>query len=280
MYAERLLQLGHLSRTENSAPSLPDGRLVEPGGHERLANPKAFSGNHCALEVLPPLGLTFDSIKASCQRFGLPALDVGASVSTVAAEGALRNVEIHSTELPPIRNRDRFIDSIRARLLAFGPAYAEGTELPLGFTSERFPPEVWESCIDEAIARVNGTLIECAASQILGPDYRRAPDRSYAVVFSHHGVPKYCATEIFLQDELPELLRVAADRVHLFPFRSAGPGDELLHIQGSENYQRIKEIARAAGFTFETHGAQHLMIDRSMSQPGPGFDITAVFVRR
>jgi hypothetical protein len=85
---------------------------------------------------------------------------------------------------------------------------------------------------------------------------------------------------MFLQDELPELLRVAADRVHLFPFRSAGPGDELLHIQGSENYQRIKEIARAAGFTFETHGAQHLMIDRSMSQPGPGFDITAVFVRR
>lgn len=286
MHFERLRLLGHrdvaASQTNVAASpqvALPDPRFTEPSGEERLKNPKAFSGNHCALEVLPPLGLTFESIRTSCLRSGLPALDVGASVSTVAAEGALRGISIHSTELPPISHRDRFREAIRTRLTRFGDAYEDAATLPPGFECESIPKEIWESCVNKAVSEVSETLIECSAATILGPNGERARDQSYSVVFSHHGVPKYCSTETFLHDELPELLRVAADRVHLFPFRSAGPSDESLHIQDSDTYRRIEEIAKRAGFSFQTHLAQHIIVDPEMPTPAPGFDTTAVFIR-
>jgi len=286
MHFERLRLLGHpdlAARQSNVAASpqvaLPDARFTEPSGEERLKSPKAFSGNHYALEVLPPLGLTFDSIRMSCVRTGLPALDVGASVSTVAAEGALRGISIHSTELPPISNRERFVEAIRARLTRFGDAYEDAANLGSGFTCEPIPREQWKFCVNDAVSKVSNTLSECSAAKILGPSGERAPDQSYSIVFSHHGVPKYCSTETFLRYELPELLRVAADRVHLFPFRSAGPGDEFLHVQDSESYRRIQEIAQKAGFSFQTHLAKHLMIDPKMPPPETGFDTTAVFTR-
>ncbi len=286
MHFERLRLLGHpdlAASPTNAALSekatLPDRRFIEPSGEERLRNPKAFSGNHCALEVLPPLGLTFNSIRESCLRFGLPALDVGASVSTVAAEGFLRDISIHSTELPPIKHRERFLEGIRVGLTKFGEAYEDGANLPQGFQCASIPQQIWGSIVDDTVSKVRKTLIECSAAEILVPTGERAPDQSYSVVFSHHAVPKYCATEKFLRHELPELLRVAADRVHLFPFRSAGPVDELLHLSGSETYGRIQEIARQAGFSFQTHRAQHIIVDPHMPPPEAGFDMTAVFIR-
>jgi hypothetical protein len=251
MHFERLRLLGHpdlAARQSNVAASpqvaLPDARFTEPSGEERLKSPKAFSGNHYALEVLPPLGLTF-----------------------------------HSTELPPISNRERFVEAIRARLTRFGDAYEDAANLGSGFTCEPIPREQWKFCVNDAVSKVSNTLSECSAAKILGPSGERAPDQSYSIVFSHHGVPKYCSTETFLRYELPELLRVAADRVHLFPFRSAGPGDEFLHVQDSESYRRIQEIAQKAGFSFQTHLAKHLMIDPKMPPPETGFDTTAVFTR-
>jgi hypothetical protein len=133
--------------------------------------------------------------------------------------------------------------------------------------------------VEDAVSKVSQTLSECSAAKIFGPNGERAPDQSYSIVFSHHGVPKYCATENFLRYELPELLRVTADRVHLFPFRSAGPGDEFLHLQGSETYRRIQEIAEKGGFSFQTHLAKHIMVDPQMPSPEAGFDTTAVFIR-
>jgi len=278
MHLERLRQLGHMTAAEKT--TLPDPRLVEPSGSERLANPKAFSGNHCALEALPPLGLTFDSIRSSCLKFGRPALDVGASVSTVAAEGALRGITIYSTELPPIQNPDRFLDSIRSRLTRLGECYEDSSIFPPGFGCESIPKQIWQVCVEDVVPRVSKTLRECSAASILGPNYTRAPDQAYSVVFSHHGVPKYCATESFLQKELPELLRVTADRLHLFPFRSAGPEDEFLHVPNSPAYRRVAQIAQDAGFSFETIRAQHLIVEPNAPQPGPGFDTAAVFVRQ
>jgi len=280
MHFQRLRDLGHFEGAKRRDPRLSGPRLGEPSGKERLENPKAYSGNHFAMEVLPPLGLTFDSLRTSCLQFKRPALDVGASVSTVAAEGALRGIEIHSTELPPIRNRERFIESIRNRLLQLGEVYQASRIFPKGFECEAVSSEVWESRVHAAISRVNETLVECAAGQILGLDYKRAPDQSYSTVFSHHGVPKYCSTESFFERELPELLRVAADRVHLFPLRSAGPDDEILHREHSQNYRRMSEIANAAGFSFQTHRATHLVVDPEMPPPQPGFETTAIFIRQ
>ena len=197
----------------------------------------------------------------------------------MAAEGALRGITIHSTELPPIADRDRFIGAIHSRLTKFGDAYEDAANLASGFECESISKELWASRVSDAISNVSQTLIECSAAKILGLSGERAPDQSYSIVFSHHGVPKYCATENFLQYELPELLRVAADRVHLFPFRSAGPGDEFLHLQGSEVYRRIQEIATEGGFSFQTHLAQHIMVDPNMPPPEAGFDTTAVFIR-
>lgn len=280
IHLQRLRLLGYADATmECQKSSLPDHRVTEPSGEDRLRNPKAFSGNHCALEVLPPLGLTFDSIRMSCLRCGLPALDLGASLSTVAAEAALRGISIHSTELPPIRNRDTFIEAIRARLIRFGEVYEDGMQFPKGFECEFIPKQIWESVVRDAVSRVSETLSECSAAKIFGPDGQRARDQSYSLIFSHHAVPKYCSTENFLQYELPELLRVAADRVHLFPFRSAGPGNELLHLAESETYRRIQDIAHEAGFSFETHRARFIMVDPQMSTPEAGFDMTAVFIR-
>lgn len=280
IYYERLRHLGRVADSENRDGQLPDKRFVEPSGPERLANPKAFSGNHCALEVLPPLGLTFESIRSSCLRFQLPALDVGASVSTVAAEAALRGITIHSTELPPIRNRERFIDSIRSRLVQLSDCYKDVSLFPPGFECDDVPDNIWELRVHDAVSRVSQTLIECSAARILGPNYTHAPNQSYSVVFSHHAVPKYCSTDSFLEHELPELLRVTAERLHLFPFRSAGPADELLHLPGSDTFQKVKELADAAGFSLETFRAQHLFVEPNTPRPEPGFDTTAVFVRR
>jgi hypothetical protein len=86
---------------------------------------------------------------------------------------------------------------------------------------------------------------------------------------------------------LPQLIglpnRVAKiaceNRVHLFPFRSAGPGDELLHLAESQTYRRIQDIAHEAGFRFETHRAQFIMVDPQMPEPQAGFDMKAVFIR-
>lgn len=278
MHLERLRELGHMTAAEKT--TLPDRRLAEPSGSERLANPKAFSGNHCALEALPPLGLNFDLIRSSCLKSGRPALDVGASVSTVAAEGALRGITIYSTELPPIKNPDRFLDSIRSRLTRLGACYEDSSIFPSGFECESIPQQIWHACVEDAVSRVSKTLRECSAASILGPNYTRASDQAYSVVFSHHGVPKYCATESFLEQELPELLRVTADRLHLFPFRSAGPTNELLHEPRSQEYQRITQIAQDAGFSFEAIRGEHLIVEPNEPPPEPGFDTTAIFVRR
>ncbi len=280
LHHQRLRHLGQVASNDNAGTSFSDPRFTEPPGRERLANPKAFSGNHCALEALPPLGLTFESIRASCIRRGLPALDVGASVSTVAAEGALRGITIHSTELPPIKHRDRFIEAIRTRLAHLGEYYRDSSIFPPGFECDSLPERIWDSCVHDVILKVSETLTECSAARIVGLNYTRALDQSYSVVFSHHAVPKYCSTDSFLHHELPELLRVTAERLHLYPFRSAGPENEYLHLHGSETYQRIAQIADQAGFSFQTSHAEHLFVDPHAPLPEPGFDTTAVFVRR
>jgi hypothetical protein len=118
-------------------------------------------------------------------------------------------------------------------------------------------------------------MVECCASEITLPNGKRADDRYFSTVLSHHAVPKFSNREEFLTQELPELLRVTDDRLHLFPLITAGPGDGLIHIPGSAGRRQVEEVAREAGFSLEVKVSPTCV----GCQKDPGFDMLGIFVR-
>lgn len=278
---ERLALLGHLPKAETAGssstarPSSP-----EPSAAERLVRPARFMGNGSAFEVLPALGLNFATLEQRYLERRKPALDVGASFSTVALQATFHSIPVHSTDLRCDTNRHIFLSNILRGIEPFKERYSASGRLPEGFVCYPIEPHEWQACLQHGIKQVSERMVQCAADRILTPSGSRAPDRSFSVVFSHHAVPKYSNTESFLKAELPELLRVTDRELRLFPLISAGPGDELLHVRLSENRQRLERVASECGFDLEISVSPSAEGKLHRGEVEPGFDMLGVFRRR
>ena len=241
-----------------------------------------------SFEVLPSLGLSFKDLRQAQRVAGCPALDLGASHSTLALEGELRGISIHSTDLSADKYRIKMLESLERRINLLKNIYvgdpsaaaAHTQQFPPGFECAPISAFEWSSTITNAISRVNQTLSQCDASTITLADGTPAPDRMFSIVMSSHAVPKYSIDKTFLQTELRELLRVTDGRLVLFPFISAGPDHELLHLPNSPSRKMVESIARELGFSFETKVYPHLIEPEGGVPTAPGYDITAVFSRQ
>lgn len=258
--AQRLRNLGAFPSAEAIRDTSPIKLPARPASHDpsqepsadlRRARPEIFMGNTFAEEVLTALDLSFHKIDQSYRTSFKPALDVGASCSTVAIEGTLRGIQIHATDLRYNKTRVGTLFNIQNRALLLGKYYQEGHKLPPGFSCHPIPETAWEECVKQGIKLVDSRMVECKASDILLPNGGKAPDRYFSTVFSHHAVPKYSARDVFLNTELKELLRVTDERLVIFPLVTAGPGDPLIHIPGSEGHNRLRMVAQEAGFSLE-----------------------------
>ena len=252
----------------------------EPSSEERRKDPSRFLGNNPTKEVLPALGLSFKSLRESHSAREKPILGVGESYSTVAAEAALLNIPVYSTDLSYDRNRDGYLSNIMRGLERLKDHYTNRHRMPHGFADDVIAPGDWSNRVEYVRGLLNDRMSQCSASKILLPDGTRAPTQFFDTVYSHHGVPKYSTRETFLLIELPELLRVTHRRLILAPFVSAGPGDELLHVPNSENRNRVELISNACGFSLEIRTSQTLAAEVRRGLLAPGFDQVGIFFRQ
>lgn len=265
-------------------PADPNG---EAPAHERRINPARFMGFQNSFEILPSLGLSFADLRQAQKVSGGPILDVGASHSTLALEGALRGIEIHSTDLQADKYRLHFQTNLERRFNILKDIYVgdpkhprtHAQKFPPGFECVPVPDFQWSDVVTNVLNRVNQTFSQCDASRILLADGSVAPDRMFSIVMSTQAVPKYSIDKHFLHNELRELLRVTDGRLVLFPFISAGPDHELLHVTNSPSRKIIEGVARELGFSFETKVYPPLIEPDSGIPARPGYDITAVFSR-
>lgn len=260
-------------------PALPPGEQTskEPSAKERRTSPESFFGDTVAEVALPALDLNFKQLEQLHIRTYKPILDVGASYSTVAIEGTFRHVPIHGTDLKYNTTRFGLLKGMESRVSKLARYYREAAARSAGFECYSIPETAWEDCVQQGLKLVDSRMVECRASKILLPDGKEAPNRSFSTVLSHHAVPKYSLREEFLTKELPELLRVTDDRLHLFPLLTAGPGDCLIHIPGSEGRRELERVAREAGFSLEVKVSPTCL---GGPPKEPGFDMLGIFVRR
>lgn len=281
MRQERLALLGQPPHAESKEVSKSaSASLSEPTAAERRDQPARFMGKGSAFEVLPALALDFDTLGQRYLESRKPALDVGASFSTVALQATFHSIPIHSTDLRCDNNRHIFLANIRRGMEPFKEIYTDLNRLPAGFRCYPVAPREWEDCLNFGIKQVNERMVQCGAERILMPSGAPAPDRCFSVVFSHHAVPKYSTTELFLRAELPEMLRVTDRELRLFPLLSAGPGDEMLHLPLSVNRQCLEHVANSCGFDLEISISPMMQGGATTGTVEPGFDMLGVFRRR
>lgn len=210
-------------------------------------------GNTPGFTVLNDLGTTFAALHEVVTRSGKPALDLGASHSPLACEAFFHGFEVVSSDLKATSSNTQFYQNIKNALERMRPLY-QGKEVLPGFYVEVMSDKRWGEMKNAALEFRLAHHITCAAQYIVDSRGGRAADRSYSVVLSHNAVPLYSPFDRFLQNELPELLRVAEHQVRLFPFAFLDSIDQeqkvFLHSAPTESQvERIGMVSDSLGFT-------------------------------
>lgn len=252
----------------------------EPSSEERLRNPFAYLGHTTAVDVLSNLGITFKELEIDSQRFNKPILDVGASASTFAFEAAYRDMRVFMTDPQYNLENPNFFKSLRWSIDKLKDSYTTPHSFGPGFEVQALKPQLWDRYVDLIIKNISADRSKCSASEIRNQQGVRMPDRYFSTTLAHTSIPKYSPKEVFLQKELPELFRVTDHRVVLFPLVTAGPGQELIHLQGSKEREALDRVVRAHGFAMELRQSPTYTSKVAKGEAPPGFDIVGVFVRK
>jgi hypothetical protein len=227
-------------RASSEKPTGPDlGDRGEPPAEQRLRNPFRYRGYTAAESILSNMGISFTELKNDHDRFGKPVLDVGASASTLAFEGAYRDIRVFMTDPTYDLANPIFFKVLRWNIEKLKDSYTTPQSFGPDFEVKPLKPENWDSYVDLAIQQLSANRFKCLASEIRNQQGARMPDRSFSTTLAHTSVPEYSPKEVFLQQQLPELLRVTEHRVVLFPLVTAGPGQELIHLAGSKERETL-----------------------------------------
>jgi hypothetical protein len=268
-------------RTSSEKPTGPDlGDRGEPPAEERLRNPFGYRGYTAAEPILSNMGISFTELKNDHDRFGKPVLDVGASASTLAFEGAYRDIRVFMTDPTYDLANPMFFEALRWNIEKLKDSYTTPRSFGAGFEVAAFKPEHWDAYVDLAIQQISADRSKCFASAICNQQGEQMPDRFFSTTLAHISIPKYSHKEVFLHKELPELLRVTEHRVVLSPLVTAGPGQELIHLAGSKERETLDKVVHDHGFAMELRQSPTYTSKVANAEAPPGFDIVGVFVRK
>lgn len=205
-------------------------------------------GWNYASEVLSNLGIDFEFLAEVAQGTGLPIADLGSCFSTFPVEAALRGIPVIAIDprygLPDKERADgAYRTNVSARMAG----------LPLS-PLERFS-------LDEKIELVMSQRVTAEAAALT------FPNRGISILLSHQSLPKYSRSpEYFLQQELPEILRVTDQAVYLFPLahQVGADGDRKDALTSlSQNGPFIKALsasAESAGFDLSLSGERAKLV--------------------
>lgn len=220
----------------------------------------SYWGMDHSLDVLAHVRLTWDDLNAAAEEFGKPIADLGASFSSLALEGRLRGVPVTALDISFDLNRRQYEHGVLVGLRPLIEYYREPGRFPPGFAPRN--PIDQDALQEHALrAQARGVLNEGVLCDFCSIPL---PDRHFALSLAHDSVPKHAPDlEVFLERQLPEILRVTDGEARLYPmslFKTLNPGtlhEHLAEIVRLE--QRIDEVAAVAsscGFSFELQRGQ------------------------
>ena len=256
-----------------------------------------WSSDCHSLEILPQVNLTWADLRTFKQpgeiqpvqaRILKPIGDLGASTSTFAAECALRGIPCVPIDLQVSFEMSDYRSIVREGMNKLRDHYCGIREWPVGFEhTEIIARHQWDIRCNEAISQAQGCYLRADIAHI------PLPDRCFSVTIVNDAVPKHSATfEAFLQEQLPEILRVTEQRAVIFPlaiFKSSikewvgnawrqdvvrnegklrdGTQREILRLETAlfadqKALMRICAVAEQQGFSFK--------LQRSVQAPVPG----------
>ena len=245
-----LQAFGGASRDEISKLCAPENRDIY------VPTPVHAMGTSSAKQVLSAVGTNFDQLRSRMEKRGKPVLDVGASLSTLSAEGIPNGVHIIATDLYFEKNAERILPQIESRLHSKRNIFTNG-EYSISIdedvnsdTRMEITSGNWDSTVAVIMHLVQQNFSECAAHEITLPrdsntsEKIQASDRHFSTVIAHHSVPQYCIEDDFTALVLPELLRVTDDTLLIYPLQY---GDTALTFNSPE-VSAIVDIAGQSGF--------------------------------
>lgn len=206
--------------------------------------PQRYLGWHFAEQQLPQLGLSLESLREFVPP-GKVAADIGSCWSPYPVEARLFGISVVPIDLRYGGPHDKWETFVRERML------------------QRYPAEACP-VIEEAIVEVNATRLCRSASDLSG-----VADGAFSLVTAHQVVPKHSASvRVFLEQELPELLRVTERSLRLYPFGlyQEDARQTLFEAHALSRdaslLEEVRAIAARAGFTFVMNPLECARFDR------------------
>lgn len=235
-------------------PSFPS-YLKKREDFESLRN---YQGADNSMEIFPHLNLSWWQIKQLYAKTGKPIGDLGASFSTLPVEGELQGVKVYPVDIMHMQGRDRYEGILEARMInaRMGDAYAGKV---VGLDANGSPFKITNSPLTGRDYGVKVyDAIEKAKANYIVADLEKIPvtDNFFSVTVLHDSLPKHSQDwDTFIQEQLPEILRVTDSAAHIYPMGIYKTEDrELIESDPLfDNFavlEKITAIASSQGFNF------------------------------
>lgn len=265
-------------------PAVPPDLVHLPRRSRRVL---AWNGSLSSLQILPHVLLSWADLAQSQTRTGKPIGDICAGWSPFAVEAAWRDLVVIPCDARYRPSRPDIEGEVRTALLEL----KADTRLPADFFPNGVNPDKSWGPIQRASVEVQNRKLGCFCDRLQDQSGRTLADRFFSTVVCHNGVPKFSSPQRFIKAQLPELLRVTDDALHIYPlctFRppwwSDGPLVEAVSIDCRPRLlRRIRATAQEHGFTFELRRPgvpTYWPPDHSDPLECSGRSLTAVFVRK
>ena len=242
-------------------------------------------------DILPHLNLSWQEIEETYGESDKPVGDLGASFSTLAVEGQLRDVEVIPIDMMHDVNKIVYGDYIYQSFNRWQleGIYQGSSQVPPYLKSRKHYSDMdgkyWKA-VDKAMYE--------ALKRYLHADLAHIPlkDRSLSISITHDSVPKHSKNfEEFLKEQLPEILRVTDRVAYVYPLsifetiqrqRQATAAEHAEHwsdpgykgmvwvdaikekralYEDQDALNRIREVAERLGFEFELERGSEVRSD-------------------
>lgn len=213
-----------------------------------------WAGYDSGFEVLPHLSLDWKKLKEVAESSGKPIADLGASYSSLAAEGVLRGIEIIPVDSAYDKKTREYYPIAVYEHLANTKRYHRAYE-EAGYGYGAWQEERW--CSKARISGEDlGRAIKVAQGKLVTATADKLPfkDRALSMAIAHDSVPKYSPNlDTFLQKQLPEILRVTDKIVLIYPMAIYKPTTKTFTPEGGDLEAARKDESVAREVLEETH---------------------------
>ena len=210
------------------------------------------------MEIFPHLNLNWREVKQIYKKTGKPIGDLGASFSTLPVEGELQGVKIYPVDIMHMQGRDRYESILEMRMInaRMGDAY-KGKFVGLDNNGNPFKLTDLPITSEDYAAKVYGAIEKAKANYVVADLSKiSVADNFFSLTILHDSLPKHSTNwNTFIDQQLPEILRVTGSAAHIYPMgiyktedRELVESDPL--FENPEVLEKIKMTAKVHGFNF------------------------------